>query len=184
MNFVNDPHKMKVVFVTVLIVAIIFFLGSGILGYFYWQKGKLYKSLANDKSKLETSIEEQIKEKTAELEAKLQTDTETLRKEKIDCEADRSAKEDQIDSFRSGMAKITAYKEALKYYYSVLEAHGGYTGWTDQEYAIFRSKAQATGDQDFVDVVDYTWNETSVDVVTRLIRFHQALVTGFERGIK
>ena len=33
-------------------------------------------------------------------------------------------------------------------------------------------------------VVDYTWNETSVDVVTRLIRFHQALVTGFERGIK
>ena len=148
-----------------------------------WSEEKKVVGLPKIKA-LKIKAAKKIKEKTAELETKLQTDTETLRKEKTDCEADRSAKEDQIDSFREGMAKITAYKEALKYYYSVLETHGGYTGWTDQEYAIFRSKAQATGDQDFVDVVDYTWNETSVDVVTRLIRFHQALVTGFERGIK
>jgi len=184
MKFVNDPVKAKRVFLVMLILAIIFFLASGVLGYFYLQKSRSYKSLADEKNKLETSSEEQIKNKIVELETKLQTDTETLRKEKTDCEADRSAKEDQIDSFREGMAKITSYKEALKYYYFVLETHGGYTGWTDQEYTTFRNKAEATGDKDFVDVIDYTWNEASADLVTRLVRFHKALVIGFERGIK
>jgi predicted phage gp36 major capsid-like protein len=184
MEFVNDPRKAKIAFVIVLVLAIIFFLGSGVLGYFYLQKSKSYNSLADNKSKLEASVEEQIKEKTAELEAKLQTDTETLRKEKTDCEADRSAKEDQIDSYRAGMAKVTAYKEFLKYYNAVIEAHNGYTGWTDQEYAIGREKAVVTGDQDFIDIVDYAWNETSVYPVTRVIRVNKAIVTGLERGIK
>ena len=71
MNFVNDPRKAKIAFVAVLVLAIIFFLGSGVLGYFYWQKDKSYKSLVDDKNKLESSIEEQIKNKTAELETKL-----------------------------------------------------------------------------------------------------------------
>lgn len=180
MEFVNDPRKAKIGFVVVLLLAVIFFLAAGVLSYFYWQKTDSYKSLADEKQKLEVSVEDQIAAKTTEL----QTQIDVLEKEKTESGADKSALQGQIDSFRDGMAKITTYKEALKYYYSVLETHGGYTGWTDQEYAIFRSKAQATGDQDFVDVVDYTWNETSVDVVTRLIRFHQALVTGFERGIK
>jgi predicted phage gp36 major capsid-like protein len=184
MEFVNDPRKAKIAFVTILVFAIVFFLGAGVLGYFFWQKTTSYKSLADEKSKLEVSVEDQVAGKTEELQAKLTESEKALADQKVTSEAEKSKSDEQIESYRSGMTKITAYKEALKYYYAVIEAHGGYTGWTDQEYAIFRSKAEATGDKDFVDVVDYAWNETSADVVTRVLRFHQALVTGFERGIK
>lgn len=180
MELVNDPRKAKIAFIVVLVLAIVFFLGAGALGYLYWKKVDSYKSLADEKKKLEDSIENQISSKTEDL----QTQIETLEKEKTDLETDKSALQDQIDNYKVGMAKITAYKEFYKYYNQVIETHSGFTGWTDQEYAVGRSKAEATGDQDFVAVVDYAWNETSVDPTTRVIRVNKAIVTGLERGIK
>lgn len=180
MELSDNNKKTKVTIVVFLILAVVFFLASGFLGYLYWNKNKSYDSLASEKANIESSIDEKISEKITELETKVTS----LESEKSTLEAEKSYRDDRIESYKTGMAKISSYKEALKHYYSVVETHRGYTGWTDQEYAIFRSKAEATGDKDFVDVVDYAWNETSVDVITRVLRFHQALVTGFERGIK
>ena len=179
MEFVNDPPKAKIAFVLTLIFAIFFFLASGVLGYFYWQKMRSYNDLADSKKK----VEEQLKTAEDNL-AKANAEITDLKTASSASGESISSLEKQLADYKAGMAKITAYKEFLKYYNSVIKAHNGYTGWTDAEFQIDKQKAEATGDTDFVSLVNWAWYDTSVDPTTRILRINDAIVTGLERGIK
>lgn len=186
MEFVNDPRKAKIAFVITLIFAIFFFLASGTLGYFYWQKMKSSNDLSTSKQSVEAKL------KTAEDSlTKANTDLTTANAELAALESSSSASgqsisslQKQVADYKAGMTKITAYKEFLKYYNSIIEAHNGYTGWTDAEFQVGKTKAEATGDTSFVSLVNWAWYETTVDVTTRIIRVNKAIVSGLESGIK
>ncbi len=183
MQFVNDPRKAKIAFVLTLIFAIFFFLSTGVLGYFYWQKMKGYNDLSSAKQKVEASLNEKLKTAEDNL-AKANSEIATLKSSSSASGNSISSLEKQVADYKAGMAKITAYKEFLKYYNSVVETHNGYTGWTDAEFQIAKTKAEATGDTDFVSTVNWAWYETSIDPITRIIKANKAIVTGLERGIK
>ena len=179
MEFVNDPRRAKIAFVLTLCFAIFFFLSSGLLAYFYWQKTKGNHDLDSSKQKVEESLrtsEANLAKANSELTA-LKASTDASGKS-------ISSLDKQITDYKTGMAKITAYKEFLKYYNSIIEIHNGYTGWTDAEFQVGKTKAEATGDTDFVSLVNWAWYETSVDVTTRIIRVNKAIVAGLEKGIK
>ncbi|MFA5157641.1 MAG: hypothetical protein WC451_00410 [Patescibacteria group bacterium] len=183
MEFVNDPRKAKIAFVVVLLLAIVFFLASGALGYLYWHKLDDRNNLAASKQQVEESLSATLKTAENNLTA--------ANKEIADLQASTdssgqsiSSLQKQIADYKAGLAKITAYKEFLKYYNSVIETHNGYTGWTDAEFQVGKTKAEATGDASFVSTVNWAWYETSVDVATRIIRVNKEIVSGIESGIK
>lgn len=183
MEFVNDPRKAKIAFVITLILAIFFFLASGVLGYFYWQKAKANKDLASEKQKLQDELkifDDTLTKKTAEL----QSQKSTLEQDKATLEGEKKALEKQIADTKTKQAKITAYKDFFKYLTDVIEAHNGLDGWTDAEYQIGRNKAVATGDSSFVADVDWAWNQRSVDQVTRLVKIFRDIIAGIEAGLK
>ena len=91
--------------------------------------------------------------------------------------------EEQIKTTNDKLAKIKAYNEFFKYLNYVIEIHEGFSGWTEAEYQTARTKAQATGDQDFVDLIDWAWNEESVDPLIRIIKVLKAIVSGIESGL-
>ena len=140
---------------------------------------KSYNDLAASKQKVEASL------KTDEDNlAKANTELATLKATSDVSGQSISSLQKQIADYKAGMTKIAAYKEFLKYYNQIIEIHNGYTGWTDAEFQVGKTKAEATGDTDFVSIVNQAWYETSVDPTTRIIRVNKAIVTGLERGIK
>ena len=56
--------------------------------------------------------------------------------------------------------------------------------WTDDEYDTARNKAQATGNNSFVETIDWAWNEKTVDPVTRMIGVWKAITEGIEAALK
>ena len=175
MQFVNDPVKSKRVFILMLVLTILFFLAAGGLGYLYYTKYTDYKNLNSDYKILNSDkqkLEDQLKTATEDLQKQIQT----LTNEKSDLTK-------QLEEKNKDLAKITAYKEFLKYMNYVIEIHNGYSGWTDTEYATARNKAQATGDSSFVSLVDWAWNQTSVAPETRILAVLKAIVTGIESSL-
>ena len=65
----------------------------------------------------------------------------------------------------------------------VIDAHDGFTGWTDAEYQVGREKAQATGNQTFVETVDAAWNNEAIDVTTGVINVYRGIVSGISGAL-
>lgn len=169
MEFVNDPIKSKRVFILMLILAIVFLVCAVFFGYFSYSKNKENSDLRTQNDELQKSLE-------SSTSASDKTKT-GLEKDKADLEKEVSNYEDKIDM-------ITKYNEFLKYMTQVIDAHDGYTGWTDAEYQVGRQKAVATGNQDFINDVDSAWNDTTIDPVTRALRVYYDIVAGIEDQTK
>lgn len=179
MDSFAQSQRFKVGFVFTLILAIVLFLASGTLGYLYWHK-------LDDRNKLDAS-KQQVEESLAKAQGDLTAANKQIGDLTVASDSSGqsiSSLQKQAANYKTGMAKITAYKEFLKYYNSVIETHNGYTGWTDAEFQTGKTKAEATGDASFVSTVNWAWYETGVDVATRIIRVNREIVSGIESGIK
>ena len=187
---VEDPIKLRNTTKVLFVILIIFFLGSGVLGYFYYQKIKKI----NDLSKEIIAIEDQKNQETAKLQkqideltgsGKLSADsTSALKKESDQLKLDKKSLQDQITALNAKIAQANTYNEMFKYYNQVIETHGGFTGWTDAEFQTGRVLAEKTGNASYVNTVNWAWYETSVPPFDRALRFQKETATGVENSLK
>ena len=175
MEFINDPVKSKRVFILMLSLTIFFFLVGGALGYLYYQKFKNYQSLKSENENLKNQIASSSEELKKEIEG--------LQKDKTALEKENKTLTDQAASDKTKDAKIKAYNDFFKYLNSVIEVHNGFNGWTDAEYQAGRKYAQATGDNNFVSLIDWAWNRKDIDQTTRVIAVWKAIAAGIEGNL-
>ena len=168
----DNPKKAKIAFITTLVITIIFFLGSGVLGYMYYGKHNDYKNLKEKYTDLKEVTLSDLEKENEELQGQVDTLTQ-----------EKSALGEQIKDKDAGIATANAYNEFHKYMNQIIQTHNGFEGWTDAEYQIARRKAQATGNTSFVNTVDWAWNRTDIDPVTRLLGVWKAITTGISNAI-
>lgn len=159
----KKPSKKALIAVSFL--AILLFVGSGVLGYFYYTKLQENKALVSQKDQLSSQLEEKTRG-----EGETGTKIEDLEK--------------QIEDYKAKIAKAQAYNEFFKYQNYVTEIHNGYTGWTDAEYQHGRALAVKTGNSSFISVVDTAWTRADIAVTTRLISVWKAIAAGIEAALK
>lgn len=175
MQFVNDPAKCKKVFILMLVLAMVFFLGAGTLGYLYYTKHNDYKNLQTEKEALEQQLETAAED--------LQKENEELKKQKTDLENEKKSLEDQVTASNAKLKTIKAYMDSLSYLIGLVETHNGMNNWTEAEFQQGRLLVQATGDQNFLNVVDAAWADKSTPQMTRLVNVFKALVAGVNSNL-
>jgi hypothetical protein len=116
--------------------------------------------------------------------SKTSTEIEELRQEKADLQKQLDETRSELDSKNAASSTIRAYNDFLEYMTQVVDAHDGFVGWTDAEYQIGREKAEATGNDTFVSTVDTAWNNTSVDVTTRILNVYRGIISGIKSGLE
>jgi len=171
----SDPVKSKKIFILMLVLTIMFFVGAGVLGYFYYEKFKAYKSLASDKQKLE----DQLRNSSTTWQKK----NNDLEKDKAQLQKDKKTLQDQIAADRAKIDKAKAYLETLVYVNQLIADHGGLVGWTEAEFQEGRRIAETTGDSSYVDLVDWCWNRRDINQITRLTRFYKASTDGISSNL-
>ncbi len=172
MSLFEEPRKAKAVFVITLILAIIFLLSSGVLGYFFYKKYQSYEDIWGRY----TSLKKDRRIGSEEVEE--------LKKQIEELNTQKTALETENKEMTDGIAVANAYNEFFKYMNSVIETHGGYSGWTENEYQTARAKAQATGSSGFVSTVDWAWHRTDIDPTTRILKVLQEIASGIENALK
>ena len=76
-----------------------------------------------------------------------------------------------LDSANGKISKATAYNNVLSYVAGLMEAHNGFSGWTQEEFNTGYALARKTNDQSYLDLIDYVWYNTTVDINTRIARY-------------
>jgi len=115
--------------------------------------------------------------------SKTSSDIEKLRAEVADLQKQLNEKNTALASKEAGMSTITAYNDFLEYMTQVIDAHDGFSGWTEAEYQIGREKAQATGNSGFVSTVDSAWHDTATDPVVRVVNVYRGIIDGIKGGL-
>ena len=87
-------------------------------------------------------------------------------------------------SLKSKIAGATAYNNFFIHMNSVIETHNGFTGWTEAEHQAGLVIAETTRSSAFVDTINWAWNETSIDPLTRLIRTWREIAGGIGGSLK
>jgi cell division protein FtsB len=176
MKIFHEPRKAKVLFIVTLIFVIIFLISSGVLGYFYYQKTNDNKNLQKQKKELENTIQT--------IKGELEKQVGDLKKENETLKTDKANLGKQIADKDAGVKIAKTYTEFLRYLTSVIEAHGGMDDWSESEYQVGRSKAQATGNQTFVNKVDWAWHRKDISQITRIVAIYYAVVEGVNNSLK
>ena len=166
---VKAPTKPNKALIFVIIVSVLLLIASLILGYFYINAFKENKKLANEKQQL---ISERDKQTPTPSE-----DEKTLLQENNDLKND-------IKDYQSKISKASAYNDFFKYLNSVIETHAGFSGWTEAEFSVGRGKAEATGDTNFVSLIDRAWHSEAVAPFTRVLDVLKAIEGGIETSLK
>lgn len=179
MSFYEDPKKARRVFVITLTFAIIFLLSTGTLGYFYWAKTKQAKNAANAFGEQTKKLDDEKKA----LEKKLDETNKEFDSTKALSSGDKKALEEKITKYEEKTKTITACNEFLRYLNQVTIDHGGFDGWTEAEYQTGRQKAQGTGDQALVSIVDWAWNNKDIAQMTRFNTVLKAVVDGVAKNL-
>lgn len=91
---------------------------------------------------------------------------------------------EENDNLKAGIKKALAYNDVFKYITAVIRTHGGFSGWTDAEFNTGKTKAEATGDANFVSTINWAWYEVSVPVVDRVTRVWDEIAAGIENNLK
>jgi cell division protein FtsB len=155
----SDPIRAKRMFVTFLILAIIFFLASGAFGYLFYTKNRAYKSLEAEKNQLQENTQISA------------SDLEKLRKENEDLKK-------QVADWEEKTAQVKTYTAVLSYVTGLVSKHNGFDHWTEAEFQQGRRLAQATGNSSFVAEIDWLWHHEEISQMTRMVRFMNDIVSG------
>ncbi len=174
-QFANDPTKCKKVFILMLVLAIVFFLAAGALGYLYYAKHNDYKSLQTEKESLERQLETATED--------LQKEIEELKKQKSDLENEKKSLEDQVTANNAKLKTVKAYIDCLSYLIGLIETHNGLDDWSEAEFQKGRELVQATGDSNFLSVVDTAWADKSTDQMIRLVNVFKAFIAGVNSNL-
>lgn len=161
--------------VSLIVAAIIF----TIIGY-YGRKGIYEARVDLSPSPTPTVSASPTVTSTTSAVSKTSTEIEKLRQEKADLQSQLDEANNNLSANAAGTSTITAYNDFLEYMTQVIDAHDGFTGWTDAEYQIGREKAEATGNSDFVNTVDTAWNNTDVDVTVRVVNVYRGIINGIK----
>ncbi len=187
----NKKTMKKFVKIVIPVLILLMLISAiGVISYLYYKKYNDYKSLYDEKIRVQNQLEEE-KNKTAvdyedqieELNSDIDTLTDekdVLNTEKEALEEDKTELESSVSSYQTKQANISKYVNFLDYVYYVVGVHGGFSGLTEAEYQTARSKAQATGNANLVSAVDSAWNDTEVDQMVRFLN----VITTAQNGIK
>ena len=176
MSIFENTIKIKKVFIVILVLMILFVIGGGVLGYFYYKKHQAYKSLLAEKNEIQTNLDN-VRKDLDKANNELETTSVDLRKDLKDCESDKSALEEDLKDLNAASASyedknkvVKAYAEFLKYLSQIINAHNGLDGISEAEFQQGYSLAQATGNSDFAATVNWAWHTESVSQAKRLAR--------------
>lgn len=178
----TDPkHRFIFIIIVIVLSAIIF----TVIGYFgaknvFEAKEELNPSLTPTAAISQTAT---LSPQTSAVFDETSKELDKLRQEKSDIQKQLDEKTNELSSKNAGIATIEAYNNFLEYMTYVIDAHDGFSGWTEAEYQIAREKAEATGNDEFVNTVDTAWNNTSIDVTTRVINVYRGIINGIRSGI-
>lgn len=176
----NPKHRLIFIIISLALAAIIF----TVIGYYGGKS--IYEArvdLSPSPSPTQTLSPSPTVTTTTSAVSKTSIEIEKLRQEKADLQKQLDEKNNELSSKVAGMSTITAYNGFLEYMTQVIDAHDGFNGWTDAEYQIGREKAQATGNNDFINTVDTAWNNTAIDVTTRVTNVYKGIVNGIKGGL-
>ena len=168
MEFVKDPIKSRNVFVVMLILTILFFLGAGAFGYLYYKKNKDYKSLQNERQLSSADLKQQI--------TKLADENATLKQTNTSLEKTLNDKKTQ-DS------KIKTYLDVLNYIAQIVDTHDGLEGISEAEYQEGKAIAEATENDDFVKTLEWAWTRTDLNQFDRLATVLKAIASGISDNL-
>jgi hypothetical protein len=180
MGLFEDPIKGKKVFNVTLIVAIIFFIGCGVLGFLYWNECHKLTDMQKDKDSQISSKDKTI----AELNSQISDLNTTSEGSLAELTKSNKTLTDQATANKAKVAKALKYNDFFKYLTSVINTHQGFTGWTTAEFQVGKSKAEATGDASFVSTVNWAWYDTNTPSTTRVIRTWNEIADGISNALK
>src|SRR3990170_5613420 len=169
MEFVNDPVKSKRIFILMLVLTIVFFLGAGALGYLYYHQRQLYKTLAQEKENLENQLSSATSSST-DLTNQLKDQLKTCQTAKTKLDAEKKTLADANKTYVSQNTTATAYANFLKYRGEIIDLHDGLQNISQAEYDRGYALAQATGNSQFTSTVNWAWNQTDISQAKRLAR--------------
>ncbi len=181
-----DPKHRLIFIITIIVLSAIIFT---VIGYFgaknvFEAREELNPSPTSTATISQTaSLTAASSPQTSPAPDKTSEELDKLRQEKSDIQKQLDEKTNELSSKNAGMATIEAYNNFLEYMTHVIDAHDGFSGWTEAEYQIAREKAEATGNDEFVNTVDTAWNDTSIDVTTRVINVYRGIINGIRSGI-
>ena len=177
----NPKHRLVFVIITLVLSAVIFTM----IGYFGARSiFEAQKELTPSPTPSPTVTATITASPTVSAISKTSTEIEKLRQEKADLQKQLDEIQSKLDSKNASSSTIRAYNDFLEYMTQVIDAHDGFSGWTDAEYQIGREKAEATGNDTFVGTVDTAWNNTSIDVTTRVLNVYRGIISGIKSGLE
>lgn len=169
-----DPvKKYRIIFwVFVGIFAVI--IVSGV--YFFWRN-------QGDITQLILEKDQKIAAQNLEISKlnKATTTTESSSSELIKANAQLT---EEKDALKAGIKKANNYNDFSKYLTSVIKTHSGFSGWTDAEFAVAKTKAEAAGNASFVSTINWAWYEITVPQLDRAIRVWEETAAGIQDSLK
>ncbi len=164
-------------------IAILLLAVSGFFTFLYYgaNDGSIWKEgLISDKDQEISQLTEQLETLTTEKDEL----SSTAEGEKGTLEEQNAALKAENTSLKSKIAGANAYNNFFIHMNSVIAAHNGFTGWTEAEHQAGLVIAETTGSSAFVDTINWAWNETSVEPITRLIRTWREIAGGIGGSLK
>jgi cell division protein FtsB len=163
-----SPKKGNPALIVVSVLAILFLAGAAVLGYFYYNKVKENSQLAAQNAELSGQKSKMETEATSSASLKLQIDQ----------------LNDKVATLEAKIKKAKVYNDTFKYVNYLIETHGGFSGWTNDEFNYGRSIAAKTNDATYLKVVDDAWNQQGGDPLARTLSFFKATASGIENSLK
>lgn len=151
------------------VITLILLVACGVLGFFYWRQAQGKAELEKEKQALQAQVDSFTQEQGKAIET-----------EKT---ASESAKA-ETDSYKAKIAKALLYNNVFKYVNGLIETHGGFTGWTQDEFSTGRALADKTKDASYLAVIDAAWNQQAIPPLTRVINFFKATAQAIETSLK
>jgi len=179
----GDPNKAKRWVWIEFAIAILLLATSGFFTFLYYganDNGIWKESLISDKDQEIAQLEKQLETLTAEknaLDSTAEGEKGTLEEQNATLKSENLVLEAKI-------AKANTYNNFFKHLNTVIETHNGFTGWTDAEFQAGNTIAVTTGDTTFVNLINWAWYETTVDVSTRVVAVWKAIASGIETSLK
>lgn len=183
MEELKKEKKVKISRDVLIIVIAVLVVGAVALGFMYYTENQDKKSLAETNEELQDRYEE-INAKLEGEVTDLTGGAESLTGEKTTLASQNATLKAENDEYAAGMVTVKAYNDIFKHYNTVLETHGGFSGWTDAEFEAGKALAELTGSTAFVSTVNWAWYETSVPAFDRVLRYQKEIAAGIEGGIK
>lgn len=179
MEFVKDPIKSRKVFIWMLVLAILFLVGTGALAFVVYLKDARIGSLKTENQNLNDRITN-LSTDSDKLKAEQESSGQSLAEQIVALKKEKKSLQDQLTIDQGKIAKIKTYNDFFKYLNQIIETHNGFDGWTDAEFQVGKTKAEAIGDTSFVSTVNSAWYEQSIPPTSRVMSVWKAIVAGIE----